>query len=132
MKWSRRDRNRDRNRDRDREAADYACRRPVRLMEWEDLEDGHVAVLRPKYGSRGFGRWLASRLRSPHCRVHLDDHGSFIWRHCDGRRSVAEIAAAMQAAHEDLGDLSERLPQFFGHMVRAGMVGWREPEAPPE
>ncbi|MHC4447521.1 MAG: hypothetical protein ACYSXF_07060, partial [Planctomycetota bacterium] len=55
-------------------------RRPVRLLRWEDRATGRITVLCPKYGTGRLGRWLSGRLSSPHCKVKLDDYGSFVWK----------------------------------------------------
>ncbi len=109
--------------------AGYSARRPLRLLEWEDREDGLVTVLRPKFGSGWFGRWMGGRLKNPHLRIKLDSYGSFIWQQCDGLRSVTEIAAATATQFDELEDLAERLPQFFAEAQRVGMIGWDQSSA---
>ena len=107
------------------EVDDYSSRRPVRRLEWEDLPDGRVAVLRPKFGQGWFGRMMLKRLRNPYLRIKLDEFGSFVWTQCDGERSVAEIAAALTEKFGEIDDLARRLPMFFAETERAGMIGWR-------
>ncbi len=101
-------------------------RNPVRLLEWEEAPDGRVEVLRPKFGTGRLGRWLSARLLRPHLRVRLDRTGSFVWRLCDGERTVEQIAGALRE-HEGATapDLRSRLELFLETMTRRGMIGWR-------
>ena len=84
-----------------------------------------MAVLRPKYGTGRLGRWLSSRLADPYCKGKLDATGSFVWRHCDGRLTIEEIARALGEHTRDKADDSRaRLLLFFRHLERARMIGW--------
>jgi len=110
-------------------AIDPAGRQPVRLLEWRTEDDGTVTVWRPKYGTGRFARWLSSRLARPHCAVRLDDHGSFIWRQCDGNRTMQEIANALQQRSPDAAtDLHSRLATFVRRLERTGLLGWGDLE----
>ena len=40
-------------------------------------------------------RWVVPRLSKPNFRLKTDALGTFVWRRCDGRESVADIAGAM-------------------------------------
>lgn len=105
-------------------------RSPVRLLEWRELADGRIAVLRPKFGAGRLGRWLSARLERPYCSVKLDDYGSFVWRQCDGRRTVDEIAEALESrAEAPAANLRERLRWFVQRLEREGLIGWNEGSA---
>jgi hypothetical protein len=110
-------------------ATDPGSRQPVRLLEWRNEDDGTVTVMRPKYGTGRFGRWLSSRLSRPHCAVKLDDAGSFIWKQCDGSRTMQEIANALQQrTPDDATDLNSRLAVFVRRLERTGLLGWGDVE----
>ncbi len=80
---------------------------PVQRLE-ADLEtgSGRVAVLMPRYGDPLLGRLLQPRLgpEKRFIRVPLDSRGSFLWPLIDGDRSVADLAAAYEAAFPDDSD----------------------------
>ena len=81
--------------------------------------------MRPKYGTGRLGRWLSSRLSRPHCVVKLDDYGSFVWKQCDGRQTMQEIANALEDRASDTAeDLHARLAIFVRRLERTGLIGW--------
>lgn len=97
------------------------------MLDWRNEEDGTVTVLRPKYGTGRFGRWLSSRLSRPHCAVRLDEYGSFVWKRCDGRRTIQQIADALGERCADAAeDLHPRLATFFRRLERTGLIGWAD------
>ena len=71
---------------------------PAQRTPWETAENGNVVVLVPRFRNEFLVRWLMPRLRSPHMRVKLDALGSFVWKQCDGKTTVAAIAERMEAA----------------------------------
>ena len=54
-----------------------------------------VVVLVPKFRNGLVVRWIVPHLRYPNVRVKLDAMGSFVWRLCDGKTTVGEIADRM-------------------------------------
>lgn len=76
--------------------ADLLARRPEPAVAAE--RDGErVVLLRPRFLRGPLAWWLQPVLPHPHFKVHLDEVGSFIWERCDGKTTVAEILAAMEA-----------------------------------
>lgn len=71
---------------------------PTQRTLWETAENGNVVVLVPRFRNEFLVRWLMPYLRSPHMRVKLDTLGSFVWKQCDGKTTVAAIAESMKAA----------------------------------
>lgn len=102
--------------------------RPRRLLEWRE-EDGRCVLLRPRFGSGRAGRRLAGFLGAPHYRIRLDEVGAFVWRACDGRTSLAEIARSMRAAFgARVEPADERLAAFVGRMLKGRMLAVDEPD----
>ena len=77
-------------------ATEMLGRVPSRAVAWEDLEDGRVVLLRPKFLSEHLA-WLQRVLPRPVFRVRLDAKGSFIWGAMDGVRTVREVCDAVRA-----------------------------------
>jgi len=96
---------------------------PSRRHQFEELENGDIDVLMPRYGSGRLGKLLVSFLNPKPVRIRLDGVGAAVWRLCDGRRSVHEIGAAL---HGELGDriepLYERLSTFVLQMKRSDLI----------
>jgi hypothetical protein len=89
-----------------------------------------VVVLRPRYLRGPLAWWLQPRLSRPYFRVHLDGIGSFVWKQCDGRTSVAQIAAAMEDHFgEQEAQLFQRLVYFLRELERGQMIRMLEQPA---
>ena len=59
--------------------------------------------------------------------IHLDEIGSYVWRHIDGKTSVAEIALQFEAHFgERVHPTYERLGQYFSILVSYGFVVWKD------
>ena len=95
---------------------------PCRAVGSRTEEGGLATLLRPKFVSGPLARWLQPRLPRPCFRVHLDALGSFVWRRCDGQRSVAEIAEAVGATFPDEAQVLERVARFVRELARGQMV----------
>jgi hypothetical protein len=101
---------------------------PVRITEWEEVED-RVVVFRPRPTSHGLKKLLDSFFYSLSARrLRLDEIGSFTWRELDGAHTVAEVAARLR---ERFGKSVEPAEERLGHLIRAmhreGLVaysGW--------
>jgi hypothetical protein len=96
--------------------------RPARRLDWEELEQ-RVIVLRPRFGESRWGRRLAAWLGLSEYRIRLDEIGSYIWHHCDGRTPAARL---VQQLREEFGERVEpaeqRLQHFILQMRRARMI----------
>jgi hypothetical protein len=109
----------------DPEEVTWAELRPVRLKAHEERElagERRVDVLIPRFRNVRLAR-LARRLGLHDYRVHLDDVGSYVWDLLDGRRTVGELAAAVERRFGPRVDpVDERLPRFLQQMRRARMI----------
>jgi hypothetical protein len=82
-----------------------------------------VVVLRPRFMRGPLAWWLQPRLPRPYFKVHLDAVGTFVWKRCDGRTTVAEIARAMQERFgDDFEQAEERLQRFLFELERGKMI----------
>lgn len=107
-----------------------ACR-PTTLVAAEETQDGLVVLLRPRFIAGPLARWLQPRLRRPHLRVKLDELGSFVWKRCDGRTTVGQIALALEeafTASHQADKAMERIALFLRELERGGMIRLELPE----
>ena len=88
---------------------------PVRLIEWEQVDDERVVLLVPKFTHSFWVRWLVPLLRRPNFRVKLDERGSLVWLHCDGHTTVGEIGERL---HEQFGEEAEPLYERLVVFIR--------------
>jgi hypothetical protein len=106
-------------------------RRSINLLEltpeqrapWETEQNGNVVVLVPKFQHELLVKWLVPRLKYPHVRVKLDKLGSFVWKQCDGRTTVAEIAARLRSEFTDTAESAEdRIRKFLLMLEKSDLV----------
>lgn len=93
--------------------------------------DGELLVLlRPRFLRGPLARWLQPHLkRRPYFRVHLDEIGTFIWQHCDGQMTVAQITGAMeQHFGERVAPALDRLALFLRQLEEGQMIQMNLPE----
>ncbi|UCE39814.1 MAG: PqqD family protein [Candidatus Aminicenantes bacterium] len=92
----------------------------------EKTEDGFYVLLKPKYRHPWMVKHILPRLKSPHYKIKLDDIGSFIWDHCDGRKTAKEISGKLK---EKFGDkvepLYERLGSFFQNLEKNKFITFK-------
>jgi hypothetical protein len=106
--------------------------RPVRLMAWEQADDGRAVVLVPKFRNPFLVRWLLPFFSRRDFRVKLDRIGSFVWERCDGDTAVGQITALMtQAFGAEAEPVYERIGAFLSRLEREGFISIKA-STPPE
>ena len=97
-------------------------------IEWEDGPDGGAVLLVPRFRWGPFARWLQPRLKNKHMRVKLDEIGSFVWRQFDGRKSFADVVAAMESHFGQRADPApDRLQRFLTVLYKDKFIGLYAP-----
>jgi hypothetical protein len=93
--------------------------KPLRNLAWETCENGLIVLLVPKFKNRYLVKWLVPHLAKPNFRVKLDAFGSFVWSHCDGNTTIAEMGEKMRAKFgETVEPLYDRIAQFIQKLER--------------
>jgi hypothetical protein len=96
---------------------------PEQRVGWETAENGMVVVLVPKFQHALLVKWLVPRLKYPHVRVKLDRLGSFVWKQCDGRTTVAEMAERLRTEFADsAGSAEDRIRTFLLMLEKSDLV----------
>ena len=81
-----------------------------------------VSVLLPRFRNAMLQSW-AERWHMRPFRLKLDAVGSFVWLHCDGEKTVAELGDAMADEFgKKVDPVEERLTLFLGQLKRGGLV----------
>ncbi len=75
--------------------------RPLRKYEWEENDDKTIAVRVPRFDDNKVGRWIMSKMKKPYIRISLDDYGSHVWKLCDGKNTITDIAHSLK---DEFGD----------------------------
>jgi len=96
---------------------------PTQRAPWEIGDNGSVVVLVPKFHHELLVKWLVPRLKYPQIRVKLDKLGSFVWKQCDGKTTVAEIAERMRTEFsESAGSAEDRIRKFLLMLEKSDLV----------
>jgi len=107
-----------------RVSQDLLSRAPKRNREWRESENRAV-ILIPKFGNHFLGKWLMSKMKSPNYRLNLDEIGSFVWKHCDGNKTVEDIGQKLEAEFgEKVTPVYERLNLFFVSLSKSKSITW--------
>lgn len=111
------------------EPANVFDMRPRQLVGWEAGENGLAVVLVPKFRGRFSAKWIMPLLSKPHVRVKLDTFGSFVWRRCDGKTTVAEIADEMKNEFGNAAESADdRVAAFVLKLTRTDLVSLNQNE----
>lgn len=91
--------------------------KPLRAdYEWFTDEAGLVHVKVPKFESN-IGKKFCRLIKKENTFVaNMDEIGSVVWKHCDGKTTVREILALLEKEVEKDEDLDQRLFLFLQQM----------------
>ena len=100
--------------------------KPVRSCEWEG--DGEcVSLVIPRFRFPLLRKWLLPRLKNPYYRVKLDVIGTLVWKACDGKTTVREIAERLRSHFgERVEPVYDRLSFFLSQLERGGFISYPE------
>jgi hypothetical protein len=92
---------------------------PARALKWETEGNGQVVLLVPKFRKGPLATWLMPRITIQNIRVKLDEHGSFVWKLCDGKTTVYTISEKIKEKFGDDFDPNyERVGKFITQLTR--------------
>lgn len=96
---------------------------PRPLVSYEVKEDGKVTLLKPKFSSGFFKKYILPRMKRPFYKIHLDEIGSTVWMKIDGKKSAASIADELyEEFKEKIEPRYERLWVFLVSMKRGKLI----------
>lgn len=99
--------------------------RPVRRFDFEEREDNLIRVIIPRFGKGRIGRVMEKIAVHTEDKLNLDELGSFVYRHCDGTKTVGEIAELLQGHFGERAEPSEdRLTLFIKEMFRRELISF--------
>jgi hypothetical protein len=105
----------------------YLDRIPARRVAFEEGEEGRLVLLRPKFLTGPFAKWLQPRIPKKFFRVQLDDLGTCVWKAIDGARTVGEIAEILFAEFgERVEPRYERCSKFVHSLHQGAMIAFVE------
>ena len=99
---------------------------PVKNIKFEESSDGLITIFKPKFKNKLMVKYIASRLKSPDYKVNLDEFGSFVWKHCDGKNTVEQIGELLKHNfQEDIEPVYERLAVFIQSLARYNFLEYK-------
>ena len=109
-----------------KQETNYLDKIPVRPddIPWTTDENGIVTL---EIENKGAMNKIAQKLfKKPKVSyIHLDKTGSFVWPLIDGKKSITDLAADVDAEFgEDAHPLYERLAQFFRVLDSYKFISW--------
>ena len=91
-------------------------------FEWYTDEEDFVHIKVPKFESN-IGKKFCSLLRKDQIIIaDMDEIGSVVWKHCDGKNTVAEILKTLEETFTDKKELDQRLFLFIQQMGQLGYI----------
>jgi len=99
--------------------------RPLRRFEYEERNDAEncIRVVIPKFGSGPVSHFFARFAVQTEDKLNLDEFGSLVYRACDGRHTVAEIAQDMTGRFgEKVEPLEPRLALFIQELFKRNLI----------
>lgn len=103
---------------------------PERNSAWE-VEGETVIILHPKFRNKFLAKTLLPRMKKPNWKIKLDDIGSWIWHHCDGKKSVRELGEELKNSFGDRVDpVYDRLALYFRKLEDSQFISFVN--IPPE
>jgi len=93
--------------------------KPSRNLKWETGEKNEVILFVPKFKNNFLVKYVMPNIKKPYFHIKLDDHGSFIWHHCDGNTTVGEISDKMKEKFgENFDPTYDRIGTFVNQLIR--------------
>lgn len=99
---------------------------PVKNIKWEKKEDGLIVLLKPKFKHPFFKKHVLPRMKKPYFKIKLDAVGSFVWEHCDGKKTVKEVAQRLKDEFgESAEPLYDRLALFLQSLEKNRFISFK-------
>jgi len=104
---------------------EFLSYRPIRNdFEWTTDENGLIHITVPKFHS-DLGRKFCKLLRRDETiSADMDEVGSLVWKHCDGRNTVADILKILEDEYPGQKDLDQRLFLFIQQMGQLRYISY--------
>lgn len=105
------------------------CPERTSSLKWSIDEQGLVTL---EIENKGIFNKIAQKLlKKPKISyVHLDEFGSFVWQHIDGKNDIIAIGKCVESQFgEKANPLYERLIKYFGILESYGFIKWNEQRA---
>lgn len=80
---------------------------PQKNCDYMENPNGHYVLQMPKSDNAVLMKVINFFSKNPFFKIKLDDRGSFIWEHCDGKNSIGQICRMLE---DEFGDSVKPTP----------------------
>ena len=103
-------------------------------IDWETGDDGKIYLLKEKSRNRIMKRIINLFGKNQFFRIHLDDTGTLVWKHIDGRNSIKEITDVVkkEKGGESFLQAKKRVEHFMALMLKNKFIKVRQEKQGPE
>ena len=99
---------------------------PEQKLNFEESGNGLVTLLKPKFKNKFLVKYLRPRIKKPNYKVKLDQFGSFVWKKCNGKNTVAQIGDLLkQEFKDDIDPVYDRLAFFIQSLARHQFIEYK-------
>lgn len=103
---------------------------PQQKIKFEESGDGKIILLKPKFKNKLLVKYLLPRLKKPNFKIKLDQFGSFVWKQCNGKNTVAQIANLLKQNFQDeIDPVYDRLAIFIQSLARYRFIEYKNFES---
>ncbi len=96
---------------------------PVKNCDYHKGTNGNFVLQMPKSDNAVLQKIIFFLSRKPHFKIKLDDRGSFIWQHCDGKNSISKICGMLENEFGDSVKPTEnRTILLFKKLYQYGLI----------
>ncbi len=100
---------------------------PIRFKQHEDIEDGTVAIIFPKFKNERLQSFLVPGNKSKFIRIKLDELGTASWLAIDGKKTVKDICDLLENKFgERIQPVEERTTKFFTSLYEQRYISFKE------
>ena len=103
---------------------------PVQKIKYEENKNGLITILKPKFKNKFMLKYVVPKLKNPSFKVNLDEFGSFVWEHIDGKTTVKEIGEQLKEKFkDDIEPLYDRLSVYIHSIYRYQFIDFKNYDA---
>jgi hypothetical protein len=104
---------------------------PVKNCDYFEDANGNFTLKALKSGNAILQKIIARISKSPHFKIKLDERGSFIWKHCDGKNSIGAICQLLEDKFGDeVKPTANRTIELFKSLYNHRLVRFFMDDAP--
>lgn len=99
---------------------------PEQKLNFEQSSNGLITLLKPKFKNKFLVKYVQPRIKKPNYKIKLDRFGSFVWKRCDGKNTVAQIGTMLQEHFQDeIDPVFDRLAAFIQSLVKHNFIAYK-------